>query len=69
MLIIISVQISTLEQYAFRSFSDALESIPLALAENSGLSPMHTLADCKVQQVKNNNPALGIDCNGKGTSG
>lgn len=60
-------KISTLEQYAFRSFSDALESIPLALAENSGLSPIHTLSDCKARQVAEKNPALGIDCNQKGT--
>lgn len=61
-------KISTLEQYAFRSFSEALESVPLALAENSGYTPMHCLADCKVQQVVENNPAIGIDCNGMGTS-
>lgn len=60
-------KISTLEQYAFRAFSDALESIPLALAENAGLSPIHTLADCKARQVAEKNPALGIDCNGVGT--
>merc|ERR1719187_2549773 len=35
-------KVSTLEQYAIRSFSDALESIPLALAENSGLAPINT---------------------------
>merc|ERR1711864_61328 len=29
--------IKTIEQYAFRSFADALESVPLALAENCGL--------------------------------
>merc|ERR1712212_191126 len=60
-------KISTLEQYAFRAFSDALESIPLALAENSGLSPIHTLTDCKARQLSEKNPALGIDCNSKGT--
>ncbi|XP_047474705.1 T-complex protein 1 subunit epsilon-like [Penaeus chinensis] len=60
-------KISTLEQYAFRAFSDALESIPLALAENSGLSPIHTLTECKARQVTEKNPALGIDCNSKGT--
>ncbi|KAK8398359.1 hypothetical protein O3P69_003919 [Scylla paramamosain] len=60
-------KISTLEQYAFRAFADALESIPLALAENSGLSPIHTLSDCKARQVAEKNPALGIDCNQKGT--
>jgi Chaperonin GroEL (HSP60 family) len=62
-------QISSLEQYAFRAFSDALESVPLALAENSGLSPIHTLTEVKARQVKENNPALGIDCMLRGTSG
>lgn len=61
-------KISSLEQYAFRAFSDALESIPLALAENSGLSPIHTLTEVKARQVKEKNPALGIDCMLKGTS-
>lgn len=62
-------QISTLEQYAFRAFADALESIPLALAENSGLSPIHTLSECKARQITEKNPALGIDCNQNGTCG
>lgn len=62
-------QISTLEQYAFRAFADALESIPLALAENSGLSPIHTLSECKARQVAEKNAALGIDCNQNGTCG
>ncbi|KAK3800475.1 hypothetical protein RRG08_051757 [Elysia crispata] len=60
--------ISTLEQYAVRSFAEALESVPLALAENSGLSPIHTLADVKSRQVKEKNPFLGIDCLRKGTN-
>ncbi|BFZ06339.1 hypothetical protein BsWGS_09378 [Bradybaena similaris] len=61
-------KISTLEQYAVRSFAEALESIPLALAENSGLSPIHTLAEVKSRQVKENNPFLGIDCLSNGTN-
>ncbi|XP_059162406.1 T-complex protein 1 subunit epsilon-like [Physella acuta] len=61
-------KISTLEQYAVRSFAEALESIPLALAENSGLSPFQTLADVKSKQVKENNSFLGIDCLNKGTN-
>ncbi|XP_060078056.1 T-complex protein 1 subunit epsilon-like [Ylistrum balloti] len=55
-------KVSTLEQYAMRSFAEALESIPLALAENSGSSPIHTLADIKSRQLKEKNPRLGIDC-------
>ncbi|KAH9498229.1 T-complex protein 1 subunit epsilon [Bulinus truncatus] len=61
-------KISTLEQYAVRAFGDALESIPLALAENSGLSPFQTLAEVKSRQVKEKNSFLGIDCLNKGTS-
>ncbi|GAB6019250.1 T-complex protein 1 subunit epsilon [Chamberlinius hualienensis] len=61
-------KIAGLEQYAFRAFSDALESIPLALAENSGLSPIETLTEVKARQLKENNSALGIDCLGKGTN-
>ena len=52
-----------------RAFADALESIPMALAENSGLNPIQTLANVKAQQLAENNPALGIDCLQKGTNG
>jgi len=51
-----------LEQYAMRSFADALESIPIALAENSGLSPIKTLSELKAQQIKEKLPILGVDC-------
>lgn len=60
-------KISTMEQYALHAFADALECIPLALAENSGLPPLQTLTDIKARQVKENNTALGVDCLGKGT--
>jgi len=56
--------IKTIEQYAFRAFADALESIPLALAENSGLAAIETLTDIKARQVSENNPALGVNCMG-----
>ncbi len=62
-------QIKTIEQYAFRAFSDALESVPLALAENSGLDPIRTLTEVKAAQVKQSNPALGVDCSGEGQYG
>merc|ERR1712226_1817800 len=51
-------KIKTIEQYAFRAFSDALEAIPLALAENSGLEPIQTLTQIKAAQVAENNHAL-----------
>jgi len=56
-----------LEQYAMRHFADALETIPIALAENSGLSPIETLSEVKAEQVKTKNPFLGVDCLQKGT--
>lgn len=60
-------KIGTLEQYAFRAFAEALESVPMALAENSGLSPVDTIAEIKARQLSEKNPALGIDCLNRGT--
>jgi T-complex protein 1 subunit epsilon len=57
-----------MEQYALRAFADALEDIPMALAENSGLSPITTLSDAKAGQLRDANPRLGIDCMGTGSS-
>ncbi|CAL8076847.1 unnamed protein product [Calicophoron daubneyi] len=61
-------QIEGLEQYAMRAFADALESIPMALAENSGLPPIVTVAQLKARQLAENNPHLGVDCLNVGTS-
>ena len=44
--------IKTIEQYAFRAFADALECVPLALAENCGLPPIETLSEIKSRQVR-----------------
>ena len=35
-----------------RAFSDALDVIPLALAENSGLAPIESLTEVKSRQVR-----------------
>lgn len=51
-----------LEQYAMRAFADALDAVPMALAENSGLSPIETLAQIKSRQAKEGNSRLGVDC-------
>merc|ERR1712110_681605 len=55
-------KIKTIEQYAFRAFADALESVPLALAENSGLDPINTLTEIKASQVAEKNHAIGVNC-------
>ena len=62
-------KIKTIEQYAFRAFADALEAVPLALAENSGLDPINTLTEIKASQVAQNNAALGVNCNDRSTNG
>lgn len=61
-------QIRSLEQYAFRAFAEALENVPMALAENSGLSPVDTIAEIKARQLTEKNPTLGIDCLNRGTA-
>jgi T-complex protein 1 subunit epsilon len=61
-------QVSGLEQYAMRAFATALDAIPLALAENSGLAPIETLAQVKSRQALEKNPRLGIDCLLKGSN-
>ena len=40
---IAAVQVAGVQQYAMRAFADALDFIPLALAENSGLAPIESL--------------------------
>ncbi|KAI9799675.1 MAG: T-complex protein 1 subunit epsilon [Sarcosagium campestre] len=51
-----------LEQYAMRAFADALDAVPMALAENSGLNSIESLASVKSRQVREKNSRLGIDC-------
>ena len=40
------------EQLAAEKFADALESIPLSLAENAGMDPIDTLASLRSRQIK-----------------
>lgn len=62
-------EISTVEQYAWRAFASALDTVPLTLAENSGLSPIETLAEVKSKQATEGNSRLGIDCMLRGSNG
>lgn len=62
-------EIASIEQYAMRAFASALDAIPLALAENSGFSPIDTLAGIKSQHASSkDNWRLGVDCFGTGNN-
>lgn len=65
-----AVKTPGLEQYAMRAFAEALDAIPMALAENSGLNPIATLAEVKSQQVKSEGVRgrLGVDCMQNGSN-
>ena len=59
--------IPTIQQYAIRAFAEALDIIPLSLAENSGYNGIEYLANLKSKQKIEKNPCLGVDCMKKGT--
>ncbi|XP_074604200.1 chaperonin containing TCP1 subunit 5 [Brevipalpus obovatus] len=61
-------RVPTIEQYALRAFSAALDSIPTALAENSGFSAIDVVTNLKARQKAENNHWLGIDCLNQGTN-
>ena len=48
------------DQYAIRAFAEALDDIPLALAENAGLSPIEEVTAIKSRQINENNPRIGL---------
>ena len=60
-------QIEGVEQYAVRAFADALEEIPMTLAENSGFNPIEYVSNLKKKQVNDQNPFIGVDCMSTGT--
>jgi len=61
-------KIKGVEQYAVRAFADALEEIPLTLAENSGYSPIDYVSKLREEQIKEGNPFVGVDANHQGTT-
>lgn len=61
-------KIKGVEQYAVRAFADALEEIPLTLAENSGYDPISYVSKVKEEQVADDNPFIGVDANQLGTT-
>jgi T-complex protein 1 subunit epsilon len=61
-------QIEGIEQYAVRAFADALEEIPMVLAENSGLNPIDYVQKLKKMQIEESCPFMGVDAMGVGTN-
>jgi len=51
------------DQFAIRAFADALDDIPMALAENSGLDPIKEMAAAKSRQKTEQNPLIGLGLN------
>jgi len=58
----------TLDQYSMTAFSQALDSIPQILAENSGLPCIQTVTGLKAKQIKEKNAWHGVDAMQKGTT-
>mmetsp|Transcript_22381 Transcript_22381/g.64210 ORF Transcript_22381/g.64210 Transcript_22381/m.64210 type:complete len:544 (-) Transcript_22381:108-1739(-) len=52
----------TMDQYSMRAFAAALDAIPMALAENSGLSAIGEMAAMKAKQKNTQNAWHGVDC-------
>ena len=61
-------KIKGVEQYAVRAFADALEEIPLTLAENSGFNPIEYVSKLREEQIAEGNPFIGVDASIKGTT-
>lgn len=61
-------KIKGIEQYAVRAFADALEEIPLTLAENSGYNPIEYVSKLREEQISEDQPFSGVDANNQGTT-
>ncbi|MEM3437138.1 MAG: thermosome subunit beta [Nitrososphaerales archaeon] len=49
------------EQLAVEAFADALEVIPITLAENAGLDPIDILTELRAKHEKSDNPWYGVN--------
>jgi|Transcript_71560 T-complex protein 1 subunit epsilon len=52
----------TIDQYSMRMFASALDVVPMALSENSGLSAIEETAAIKARQETTGNSWHGVDC-------
>jgi chaperonin GroEL (HSP60 family) len=56
-----AVRVGGREQLAIEAFADAMESIPLALAENAGLDPIDVMVDLRAKHEDPANKWYGVD--------
>jgi len=56
-----SSSLSGREQLAVEKFADALETIPLTLAENAGMDPIDTQVQLRSMQEKSSKPTYGVN--------
>jgi thermosome len=56
-----AVKVGGREQLAIEAFADALESVPLALAENAGLDPIDVMVDLRAKHEDPANKWYGVD--------
>ena len=47
--------------YAIMAYADAIESIPITLAENGGMDVIDTITEIRSKQSSTNNPWVGVD--------
>ena len=56
-----AVKVGGREQLAVEAFAEAVEEIPLTLAENAGLDPIDIMVALRAQHEKANSKTFGID--------
>lgn len=52
--------VTGVDQHAIHAFADALDDIPMALAKNSGFSPIEEVAAAKSRQIREGNNVIGL---------
>ena len=56
-----AVEVGAREQLAIEAFADAVETIPMTLAENAGLDPIDIMVSLRAEHESNQSPYYGID--------